>query len=109
MKLQTTRTEHITTLYGDDDLDLDLSPYTLDKIAFYLTDTYKLELSFEKLGHDSNHLIFNFASSDDLVAVLNLFTPYLNCSGINRVIDDGYVKIVLPDGSFMTTKPTRFK
>ena len=109
MKFQTTRTEHITTLYGDDDLDLDLAPYTLDRIIFYQTDTYKLELSFEKLDCDSNHLIFNFASSDDLVAVLNLFTPYLNCSGINRVIDDGYVKIVLPDGSFMTTKPTRFK
>ena len=108
MRLQTTRTEHITTLYGADDLDLDLSPYTLDKITFYQTDTYKLELSFEKLGCDSNHLIFNFASSDDLVAVLRLFTPYLNCSGIQRLLDDGYVKVVLPDGSHMTTKPNRF-
>ena len=108
MRLQTTRTEHITTLYGEDDLDLNLSPYTLERITFYQTDTYKLELSFEKLGCDSNHLIFNFASSDDLVGVLKLFTPYLNCKGINRMLDDDYIKIVLPDGSYMTTKPSKF-
>ena len=108
MRLQTTRTEHITTLYGEDDLDLNLSPYTLERITFYQTDTYKLELSFEKLGCDSNHLIFNFASSDDLVGVLKLFTPYLNCTGIKRMSDGGYIKIVLPDGSHMTTKPSRF-
>ena len=108
MKLQTTRIEQITTVFDSDDFDLDLAQFTLTKIAFYLTDSYKLELSFERLDCDANHLIFTLFSFDEMAVMLDLFSPHLNCSGIKRELDGGYSKVTLPDGSSMTTKPSKF-